>query len=200
MTQNKRIIGITGNSGSGKTTVANIITEGCGHKINADNIVHKLMEPNQMAYKKIVAAFGPHILDDSIAESPAPINRKKLRQIVFTDEEKRTKLESILHPMVIEEVLSEIAAVNASLITVDAVLLVESGLHHHCDELWLVTAPADIRLERITSRDNLSGEDAQTRMRNQRDTAHIAAIADVIIENNTDNIESLKSQIQKAMA
>ena len=187
-THSRRIIGITGNSGSGKTTVANMIG---GHAIDADKVVHKVMETGQPAYKKIVSAFGTDILD-----SEAKIDRKKLGSIVFSDTAKRTSLEEILHPIVTEEILNEIKNSGELIFTIDAVLLVESGLHHHCDEVWLVTATPEHRLKRIIDRDNLSEEAAQSRMRNQRDTTHIAAIADVVIVNDGD-LESLKAQVDR---
>jgi len=212
-----KIIGITGNSGSGKTTVANMIG---GHAIDADKVAHRVMEPGQVAYLKIVSAFGSEILDSDNFDKK--IDRKKLGNLVFNDTSKRTLLEDIVHPIVIDEILDEINRINETneinkneinkseinkikefqcvmdspelTFAIDAVLLVESGLHHYCDAVWLVSASPELRLNRIISRDNLSEEAAQSRMRNQRDTAHIAAIADAIIVNDGD-FESLKSQI-----
>jgi len=195
MTQNKkRVIGITGNSGSGKTTVAQMLVDNYGaHAIDADEVVHSLMKPQQPAYNKIAAAFGPDILSDG------KIDRKKLGAIVFKDTEKRTQLESIVHPIVIDEILKEVDSVGAGLVVIDAVLLVESGLHHHCDSIWLVTAPEVERLKRITTRDNLDDEAAKARMRNQRDTAQIAAIAQLIVGNDGD-LDNIISQVQKFMS
>ena len=186
-----RIIGITGNSGSGKTTVAQIITAKGGLEIDADRLAHQVMEPGRAAYDDIVKNFGKEILNKD-----GHIDRKKLGAIVFSKPEKRTQLEAIVHPLVIQEIRAKIAASNESVITVDAVLLVESGLHHHCDALWLVTAKEETRLARITTRDKLDHESANARMRNQRDTAPIAAIADVIIHNEGD-LSQLESQVAK---
>ena len=179
MQSDKRIIGITGNSGSGKTTVAKMLAAMGGYAIDADIVAHRVMEPDQPAYKKIVAAFGPDVLDGG-----GKIDRKKLGAIVFTDEKKRTQLESIVHPLVIDEILKEIAGVNAAFIAVDAVLLVESGLHRHCNAVWLITAPEEDRQKRIITRDDISLEAAQARMHNQRDTGPIAAVSQTIICND----------------
>ena len=191
MTQNKgkTIIGITGNSGSGKTTVASMTG---GHVIEADAVAHRVMEPGKSAYKKIIAAFGPEIVDSGENHK---IDRKILGAIVFNSVEKRTILENIVHPLVTEEILAEAAKAESDIVAIDAVLLVESGLHKHCDALWLVTAPEAVRRERIITRDNLAEEAAEARMRNQRDTTQIADIANNIITNSGD-LSSLESQIK----
>ena len=207
---NTIIIGITGNSGSGKTTVATMLSEKGGHKIDADITAHRIMEPGGRAYKKIVAAFGPEILDPG-----GGIDRGKLGQAVFSDETKRTQLENIVHPLVEEEILAEIetkskaeaeAGIQAEVheksgvpfFIIDAVLLVESGLHRHCDEVWLIKAEEEERMARIIARDDLDSERAAARMRNQRDTTHIAAIAQAVIDNNGD-LERLREQVEVAV-
>ena len=189
MMQNK-IIGITGSSGSGKTTVCEILAGHGGHIINADAVAHSVMEPGRPAYKKIVAAFGPDILKDEI------IDRKKLGAIVFNDTKKRTQLENIVHPLVIDEILSQIRASKAKFVALDVVLLIESGLHRHCDVVWLVTAPEEMRLSRIIARDGLTLEAAQARMRNQRNISPESAQA---VINNDGDLESLKEQISAAL-
>ena len=189
----KKVIGITGNSGGGKTTVCKII-DGMGYKsIDCDEISHRVMLSGQSAFVKIVEAFGKEILG-----TDGQIDRKKLGAIVFGDEGKRTLLESIVHPIVIEQVLDELAAADSDCVIVEAVLLVESGLHKYCDAVWLVTASEEERLKRIIARDNLSVEAAQARMRNQRDTAHIAEIAQAIIVNDGD-LELLQWQVKSAL-
>lgn len=195
MTQSNRkiIIGITGNSGSGKTTISEILGKMGGHAINADTVAHQVMAKGRKAYKKIVAAFGTEILDPS-----EEIDRKKLGSIVFSDEEKRTLLERIVHPIVREEIISQVEDADASFIAIDAVLLVEGGLNEVCDFVWLVTAEEDKRRKRIIFRDNLSRERADARMRNQRDVRPIGDIADVVIQNDGD-LEDLEVQIEAAL-
>ena len=189
MTQNK-VIGITGNSGSGKTTVCAILAEHGGDVINADAVTHRLMEQGTAVYKKIVSAFGTGILDEN------KIDRKKLGTIVFNDEKKRTQLENIIHPAVVDEILSSIKNSRAPFTALDVVLLIESGLNKHCDAVWLVTAPEDMRLSRIISRDSLSEEAADARMRNQRNVPPEAADRLII---NDGNIENLEKQVADAL-
>ena len=195
MTRNdKLIIGITGNSGSGKTTVAKMLAAMGGYTIDADTVTHRVMEPDQSAYKKIVAAFGPDILGCA-----GKIDRKKLGAVVFADKKKRTQLESIVHPLVIDEILGEIANVNDAFITVDAVLLVESGLHRHCNAVWLITASEKDRQNRIIARDDLSLDAAQARMNNQRDTKSIAAISQTVICND-GTLSALEAVVSESLA
>ena len=194
----KTIIGLTGNSGSGKTSVAEILHELGAFAIDADKIAHKVMQAGQAAYQEIIAAFGTEILQKQSEEKPAPIDRKKLGAIVFNNAEKRTQLEDIVHPIVCEKILAEAAASKSAIVVIDAVLLVESGLHHHCDAVWLITAPEDQRLKRIITRDSLSIEAAEARMRNQRDTTKIAKIAQSIIQN-TGTKSELKQKTIKAL-
>ncbi|MCL2400725.1 MAG: dephospho-CoA kinase [Defluviitaleaceae bacterium] len=198
MTQNKPAkltIGVTGNSGSGKTTVTNLLVTCGGYAIDADITAHKVMAQGQPAYKKIISAFGSKILEQSSQE----ISRKKLGAIVFNDIEKRTQLESIVHPLISDKIIAEIKTATESIahsfIIIDAVLLVESGMHHFCNSLWLITAIPENRLARIIVRDNLSQEMAESRMRNQRDTTTIANIAQVIIHNDRD-IKTLEAQVK----
>jgi len=190
---NKILIGITGNSGSGKTTVCKILKEMGFYTIDCDIISHTVLSPEESAYVQVVNAFGTEILTDN-----KKIDRKKLGSIVFADESKRTLLEAIVHPIVIDEALKEVDVTDSKFVAIDAVLLVESGLHHHCNAVWLVTADEKERLSRIVARDSLSEEAAQARMRNQRDTAHIAELASEIISNNGD-LEILQWQVKTAI-
>jgi len=190
---NKTLIGITGNSGSGKTTVCKILNDMGFYTIDCDTLSHAILRSGEFAYTKVVEAFGTEILTSS-----QEIDRKKLGAVVFADQSKRTLLESIVHPVVIDRVLKEAEATDSKYIAIDAVLLVESGLHNHCNAVWLVTADEKQRLARITVRDELSQDAAQARMRNQRDTAHIAELASEIITNDGD-LDILQWQVKTAV-
>ena len=196
MTQNKKIIGITGNSGSGKSTVARILEENGVYVLDADKLAHKAMEPGEEAYNEIVAEFGAEILSDSNTDNI--IDRKKLGRLVFSDKSKRTRLEEILHPRVIATIKAKIAESDFSLIAIDAVLLIESGLHRSCNFVWLIIASEESRLSRIIARDSLSPEAAAARMRNQRDPQTLAESAHTIINNDGD-IHTLQIQTKQAL-
>jgi len=202
MTQNKIIIGITGNSGSGKSTVSRILEESGVYVLDADKLAHKAMEPGNKAYDEIVEEFGTGILDDSenikSSKNSKKIDRKKLGRLVFSDKSKRTRLEEILHPRVIETIKFKIAEAEHPTIAIDAVLLIESGLNHCCNTVWLISASEETRLLRIIARDSLSSEAATARMRNQRDPQTLAKFAHIIINNDGD-INDLQKQVEQAL-
>ncbi|MCL1997218.1 MAG: dephospho-CoA kinase [Turicibacter sp.] len=176
-----KIIGITGNSGSGKTTVLGILEELGVATANADSIVHSLMELGKPVYIDILAAFGKDILAEN-----GQIDRKKLGALVFNDITQRSLLENIVHPHVIRTILTEIKATERPFFAIDAVLLVESNLHTYCDEVWLIKARRECVIRRITARDALTEKEISDRLRNQRDTSKIES------EVTIDNSESLE--------
>ena len=181
---NIKIIGITGNSGSGKSYIAKKFAEQeNGFVICADEIAHKVMAPGGAAYDEIIEAFGNEILSES-----GHINRKILGPIVFSDSKKRELLEQISHKHVISEIdkLKESAQnsdVGYKCIIIDAPLLIEAGLHHIVDEVWAVYADIETRLARVMTRDGISREDALRRFSAQTPFEELAGYADKIIEN-----------------
>ena len=184
----KFVIGLTGPTGSGKSTIAEILSKNGCHTIIADSIVHKIMEPGQSVYKKIITAFGNDIVGENLN-----IDRKKLGSIVFNNQKDRTKLENIIHPVVIDKIINEVKKCKPDIVVVEAILLVESNLHLYCDVVWLVTASEIKRKDRIISRDGIDESTAEARMRNQRDLQPIMDIADCIIYNDSD-IQNLREQ------
>ena len=192
-----KIIGITGNSGSGKSTVSQMLTQMGGASIDADTLAHEAILPGQPAYGEILAKFGPDILGPD-----NKIDRKKLGAIVFNNPGKRTALEQIIHPRVIDRISEKIEVFKVNglpFIVIDAVLLIESGLHKICDYVWLITASAENRLRRITVRDNLEPEAAQARMRSQRDTALLMPYVNTVICND-NGLDTLRQQVERALA
>ena len=189
MRANNWVLGLTGNTGSGKTTVARLLSQWGGVHVDADKLAHAALEDAQA---EVVSVFGPGVL----CEGAPYIDRKKLAALVFADAAKRAALEGIIHPRVVAAVRQQIGASlsdtkrcppdaqgAATFYVIDAVLLVEAGLHALCDAFWLVTAPEDVRHARITQRDALSPAQAAARLANQRCTAPIAALANATILN-----------------
>ncbi|MCL2873673.1 MAG: dephospho-CoA kinase [Defluviitaleaceae bacterium] len=181
---NIKIIGITGNSGSGKSYIANkFALEENGFVISADEAAHKVMKPGGAAYIEIIKAFGEEILSET-----GCINRKILGAIVFSNKEKRELLEQISHKHIIAEIgrLKEYAKKidnGYRYIIIDAPLLIEAGLHDTVDEVWVVNADVEKRLERVIIRDGISREDAIKRFSVQTPFEELAKYADRIIEN-----------------
>ena len=192
------IIGITGISGSGKTTVTGILAQMGGYTVEADPLVHVLMKKGQPAYKDIVKAFGADILDND-----GEISRPALGKIVFGDKDKLTKLEGIIHPKVAALTTAMIAQARATgrykFAVIDAPLLIEAGMHKSCHSCWLVTASHAVRLARIMARDNITKEAAEKRLASRPGDEALKPYADVIIENDNDSIADLINQVKEAL-
>jgi len=179
-----KIIGITGISGSGTSTVAGLLTEKGGYYISADKLAHEAILPGKEAYHKIVEAFGAEILNKN-----NEIERKKLGAEVFGNPKQMALLESFIHPQVWAdtELLLETARTgNAPFAIIDAPLLIESGMHSLCETVILVTASDTRRAERIMARDGITHESAARRLASRVSDDELAAYAHVVISNEGD--------------
>ena len=188
-----RIIGLTGQSGAGKSTVAGFLEQNGFKVINADLLVRKIYESGSPCLKAIAAVFG----EDIINENGTP-DRKLLAKRAFSSKENTALLSSIVHPFVTAELFAEIkksAENGATTIVYDAPQLFESNADVICDEIISVTAEKSVRLERICKRDNISKENALMRMNAQLDEEFFRENSDYIIENNSD-ISSLNIQLE----
>lgn len=143
-----KVIGITGGIGAGKSQALQYMQEKWGAYVcYADNIGHTLQEPDEMCYKKIVDFFGVQILGND-----KRIDRSKLAKIIFSDEEKRLALNSIMHPCVKERICELIQAEKekgTKCFLLEAALLIEDDYGQICNELWYIYAPEDKRRERL---------------------------------------------------
>jgi len=199
MMQNKKvkIIGLTGGTGSGKSTVAAMAKKYGAAVIDADIIARKIVEPGQEALREIVKFFGQDILLES-----GQLNRRKLGDIVFNDKEKLKELNRITHPHIINEIKKEIEIIKNNgeynSIIIDAAVLIDSGLSLLCDEIWVVTADKEIRLKRIMERDRLEENSAISRINSQMSDAELITYADVIINNN-GNLTEIEKFIQQLL-
>lgn len=180
MMQNNIIIGLTGTSGSGKSSVSKILKE-YGFKIlDCDAIAHKNMETTGVAYKDIVAGFGNEILNPDMT-----INRKILGSIVFNNRDKLKKLNDITHKHISDYLISEIENTDENIV-IDAPLLYEAGLDRLCHKVWAVVCDDNIRLERVMKRDNISAQSALDRFKNQKTNSYFEEKADIVLDNSYD--------------
>ena len=192
MTQNKiRVIGVTGITGSGTSTVADIISEHGGSVISADILAHDAINKGQEAHTKIVQKFG-----DGVLNTNGEINRKALGLLVFGEENEKDRawLESIIHPVVLATIKELVKNCESPFVVIDAPLLIESGLNKECDEVWLVTATDEVRISRIMERDGVDRHAAQKRLSSRQDEKNIKNHIDVVISNN-GSIEDLRKQV-----
>ena len=187
------IIGLTGNSGSGKGAVGKILEKHGALVIDCDVLAHENMAKGGVAYHDIVRAFGDGILSEN-----GEIDRKILGGVVFNDKDKLALLNKISHAYInrrVFEIIEESPQYN--LIVIDAPLLFEAGMAEKCSACWLVTADEKIRLERVMQRDGINEEKARERFRNQRDLSRIPDQFDVVIENNYDTETELEKEVLK---
>jgi dephospho-CoA kinase len=179
-------VGLTGGIGSGKTAASNLFHDLGIHIIDTDLITHELINNDQSVLKRILASFGPGVLNEE-----GKIDRKKLAQIVFKDKENKQRLETILHPEIRNEVNRQIQTCNSSdsppaYIIIVIPLLLETDFHALVDRILVVTSDESIRIERIKQRDNRSLDEIQAIIASQVSDEKRLNAADDIIENNKD--------------
>ncbi len=186
-----KVVGVTGSSGSGKTSLSNILKEDYNaYIIDADSIAKKLSKNGTMYLKEIVNNFGTEIIDE-VGE----LKRKKLAELIYTSNEKRNKLNEITFIYVVDEIKNNIREVNQNeLIVIDAPLLFESELDKICDFVIGVIAEDELKVKRICKRDNISEKEALNRLSIQKNNDFIIKNSDYVIENNSD-IENLKAKL-----
>lgn len=176
-----KIIGLTGLTGAGKSTVAQkLISYGCYH-IDADKVAHDVINGDENVKNKLKERFG-----DEVVNSDGTVNRPVLASRAFADEKSTEDLNKITHPAVngkIKSVISELESKDYRGIIIDAIALFESGEAELCDFTVAVVAPQDIRLERIMKRDGISREKALERINAQKSESFFTEKADFILWN-----------------
>jgi len=178
------IIGLTGGIATGKSTVSSMFEEQGIPVLCADRMAHALMKKGTSVSKKIMDEFGAVILDKD-----GEIDRALLGPLVFADEEKRNKLNAIVHPEVrriLLERLKQFLEQKIPLVVLDIPLLFESNLGHLCQSTLLVYAPREIQIERIRARDHLPDDEIERRLAAQIDIEDKKSKADFIIYNDRD--------------
>lgn len=211
------IIGITGNSGSGKTSISSVLgtlaecaavpsghfvtfgTDLNARIIDADKVVKEICVPGEDYFEGIVREFGRDILLAS-----GEINKKKLANIIFTDDEKRKAINLLTFKYVVEEIKKRADLNKSETVIIDAPLLIESGLNEICDIVISVIADENIKIKRICHRDNIDERTARERINAQPKNDFYIKNSNLVIVNNDDCdlenevkdiIELLKSRI-----
>ena len=169
------ILGITGGTGCGKTTLLNVLRELGGLVLDCDAIYHELLQTDRDLLAAIEARF-PGTVENGV------LQRKKLGNVVFSDEKALLDLNRITHGAVKAEVLRRLAE-KPSLAAIDAIGLIEGGLAELCDLTVAVTAPREARIRRLMARDGISAEYAEKRIDAQKDPSWYRENCDYILEN-----------------
>lgn len=185
------VIGLTGGIGSGKTAVSDRFAALGITVVDADICARIVVEPGRPALDKIADHFGKVVLDNS-----GKLDRARLRQIIFSNDSERKWLETLLHPLIFEEMLSQLQNAASPYAIFVSPLLVESGQTALCQRILVVDVPEEIQLERTVSRDSNSAEQVKAIIASQIDRASRLSKADDII-TNTGSPDDLTEKVNQ---
>lgn len=174
-------LGLTGKTGAGKSTAAAYLKEKGCYIIDGDIIARQITENGSEVLPILQKAFGEDILDEK-----GELIRATLAKRAFSSKESTALLNSITHPFIKRRCEDEIAKADSlgyKTAIIDAAALLDSDCKDLCEKIIVVTAPEEIRLERILSRDSISQEQAMTRIKAQQDDEYYFSHADIIIRN-----------------
>lgn len=176
-----KIAGLTGGIGSGKSTVARLFGELGVHWVDADDVAREVVEPGTPALERIAEHFGEHILT-----SEGALDRAQLRGIVFQQPEERAWLESLLHPIIRDELIRQLNPENYQLpyVLLVSPLLLETDQHELVDRIFVIDVPKDVQLERTMARDTNSREQVERIIAAQMSREDRLARADEVIDND----------------
>ncbi len=176
------IVGLTGGVASGKSTVSSTLREEGAYLIDADQIARNLVQPHTPIWQELIDTFGEDIL-----QKDGSIHRKKLAALVFSNREKRTRLNQVLHPRIKEETQRRLRAIGQSdpeaIVVIDAALLVETGDYREMDQLIVVRATEAQQMERLRERDGASPGEAEQIVSAQMPLEEKLKVADFVIGN-----------------
>ena len=190
----KYLIGLTGNIGTGKSTVARMLADLGATVIDADALVHDLQRKGTPTYDAIVAEFGPGIL-----RADGEIDRPALGAIVFDDPSRLRALEAIVHPAVAVESAQQISEAATDVVVYEAIKLIEAGRHAMCDAIWVVNSSREVQVERL-KRDRRMGEsEARRRIDAQPLPEEKLKHATVVIDNG-GSLAATRAQVERAYA
>ncbi len=183
------IIGLTGGIGSGKTAVSDIFASQGIDIVDADLASRVVVEKGKPALDKISEHFGAEILSEN-----GELNRAKLREIIFKAPEERQWLESLLHPIIAEQIRYELDSSKSPYCILVSPLLLETEQKDFCDSLLIVDVPEKFQVQRTALRDNVPEEQVESIMATQIDRAKRLSLADEIIVND-GTLEDLKKKV-----
>lgn len=178
------MIGLTGQTGAGKTTVCHAFKERGYAVISADEISHEVLDTDQECLRELLEVFPQDILFPD-----GRVNRKRLGDLVFASECKRRLLMDITYPYITARILDrilELSEEGCELILLDAPTLFESRADDFCELVVSVTSPQELRLQRIIQRDGLTQEQAIRRIAAQHSESYYTSRSDYVIRNEGD--------------
>lgn len=194
-----KFIGITGGVGAGKSAILDYLKNKPDTKVMlADEIAHELMVPGTQCYDRLKAEFGT----EDIYQKDGFFDRIKLAQVIFSDDEKRKKLNGIVHPAVRKYVIGQAAYERKEgkikLLVLEAALLIEEHYDEICDELWYIYTSEENRRIRLKKQRNYSDEKINEIFNSQLTDEKFRKACRVVIDNN-GTIEAAEAQIEAAI-
>ena len=187
------LVGLTGGIGSGKSTVARMLTERGAVVLDADAFAREAVAAGTPGFRAVVERFGGEVVDPD-----GELDRPGLAAIVFADDDARRNLEAIVHPEVRRRLIRAIEAHadGDDILVIDSPLLVEAGQGGSVQLLVVVTAPEEAQLQRLAAGRGMSEEEVRARMAAQMSPEELAATADVVLDNDGDLLD-LERQVER---
>lgn len=182
--QKKVVIGITGGTGSGKTSALNAIRDLGGVVIDCDAVYHEMLNQDAELRHAIEVKFH------GVFNSDGSLNRKKLGELVFENKERMAQLNEVIYQFLVPEVQRR--ARDGNLTAIDAINLIESGVGELCDRTGAVTAPAELRVRRIMARDGIDERYARMRISAQKSDEFYRSKCDYELSNTADTPEAFR--------
>ncbi|MFA5637067.1 MAG: dephospho-CoA kinase [Anaerovoracaceae bacterium] len=177
-----KLIGLTGGIGAGKSTVSDYLKQKGYPVLDADLVAREIVEPGTETLSELSRAFGEEILNPE-----GSLNRGVLAKIVFTDANKKQLMDQIMHGKVIDILLSRAKAMtDEPVVFIDVPLLFETGMDRYMDQVWMVDADEDVRIQRVMNRDGSSMEDVRKRIQYQSGRDEKIQKSHVILNNCCD--------------
>lgn len=178
-TQRGLIVGVTGGIGSGKTATTDEFARLGVEIVDADQVSRDVVNPGTQALARIAERFGPTILTDD-----GQLQRRQLRDIIFSDPDEKRWLESVLHPLIREEIVRRLQRSRSAYTILVSPLLFETNQHKLCDRVLLVDAPESLQVHRTRRRDQTSDTAVKAIMNQQMSREQRLAMADDVIVND----------------
>jgi len=191
-------LGITGNIGTGKSSVLDILKNKGIQTFDLDNVAKNLYKSNISINKKVLDVFP------SVSSTENQINTKKLGDLVFNDKDKLNKLQKIIWPEV-EKFIQDEIDFSKELIVFEGAVIIEAGWHKHFDHIWLISTEVELSKKRVIKQRNMSEEDFEVIQNNQLKTAQLIDTLKqdkkqyTVIKNNS-NLSVLKILVDKELS
>ena len=195
MNHNCRLIGLAGGIGSGKSVISRILRQKGCQVYDCDTRARYLMENSQIIKSRIRDEISADVTDGSL-----PINRRRLAEIVFHDKKMLKCLNAIVHGVVRDDVRRTVESTLEKILFVEAAVMAQSGLADICDEIWIVEAPVQQRIERVMARDAINRDAVDARIKSQEEEAELLSSygAKLKVVRN-DSIHSLLLQLDELL-